>query len=790
VTVAAALLAVLAVLAVVSVRRIVAERDDAAAARAVAEEQQVVAEEQRAAAEVARGDAIARQHALLLTNARSALQRDPTETLAWLAQVPIDPSTAPEVRRIAADAIGRGISRHVLRGHARGTQGIAFLPGGKLATADRVLDVRLWDLASGKGTLIGAMQDILYGAIATPDGQFATYSRSSKFRVWDPATGKAARSLDGGKRDATVPSGGGLAAHPDGIHLAIADGSPRIAIWNTVSGELRTLTTELTGQVDLEFSLDGRRLASGGQDGQIRVFDLERNTERRLRGPTPGWVESVSWSPDGRHLATTGGGETILVWDVEDGSVQELIGHDGEGNRVVFSADGRRVFSGSADHAVRAWDLATGDSQQWLGHAGPVVELAMSPDGRWLASADTAGGLRMWEVATGQVRVLAGHREVITALTFSPDGAWLASISKDGTARVWAVDREEHRSLVGHTRRVGHATYSADGRWLATVGLDDAVWHWDPATGRGVRSGPISRSYGELCFLSDEETVLMTYEAIWKIESDGRTTQVAPPSSRARWTQRAPDGTPLVATFEGKILALGAGGLSPRFDHGAPITYFEVVPDGRVITAGSDNLVRVWQPGQATPVAEQPFTDTVYGIDARGEGGAVRVVTAGGGFVTVTEVPSGTAVRLAVAQPRSSDFSPDGSRLLITDGEGAVHLWTMATREHVTLAHESVDHAVSAADGTRVYTCGGDGTLRTWTAGGVLLGMHRAGNACYDLARSPDGKTLAVADFDHVTRLWPTSAPLLPADDGALHAYLASLTSAAVLAGDEIGTPP
>lgn len=242
-----------------------------------------------------------------------------------------------------------------------------------------------------------------------------------------------------------------LAWMPDGKILAVGTDQGNIQLWD---GTTLNLIRHIAGHTSRigTLSWNTNTLASGSGDSFIHHRDI-RTTSQNF-SPMIGHTSEVgciSWCPGGNSLASGGEEGLLKIWDSRRNCCRLSLVHDASVNSLVWIENKRAIIaSGSRlpDGSIRLWNTSSGDQIKRVNTRSEVCSLVWSSRGKELVSSNVTSGtggisdsFSTWRYRSMTMtnKVEIGYRGKVFHLCQSPDETMIASVGTDETLRFWRM---------------------------------------------------------------------------------------------------------------------------------------------------------------------------------------------------------------------------------------------------------------------------------------------------------------------------------------------------------------
>jgi Planctomycete cytochrome C/WD domain, G-beta repeat len=229
-----------------------------------------------------------------------------------------------------------------------------------------------------------------------------------------------------------------------------------------------------------------------------------------------------------------------------------------------------------------------------------------------------------------------------------------------------------------------------------------------------------------------------------------------------------------------------------------PVTAVAFSPDGKVLASSGYHEVLLWNPQDGKILRRIPnVAERVYGLDFSPDGKTLAVAAGTPGQQGEAKLFNMADGRLLADYFTTNDsvfavaFSPDGKRLATAGADRGIRVFDVATKKQLVLIEDHADWVMGIAwspDGTKLASASRDKTSKVFdvterkfdptavalgtTSPNVLKGESLAtfnshGQPVFDVAFSPDGKSVVTSGADKQIRIWnPANAKQVRAIGG------------------------
>ncbi|HEY0367195.1 MAG TPA: hypothetical protein VGC73_12045, partial [Pyrinomonadaceae bacterium] len=606
------------------------------------------------------------------------------------------------------------------QGSIMGSLGVYFIG---FASDNRLVTVsdaaRVWDLSTGRE--LRSLEMGMQGATAitgsdgsmtlSPDGtQLLFVDSDVEVRVVDLGSGSEVRRV---KLPENEINSAQLSITPDGRLLAAGIHNKRFKLWDLTAKKDHELGPASKEYTPVRFSRDGRLVALS-DSYTVRLWDVATLRElTALKVPNSGAFPQadayVSFTEDGKRIATGGFDTDIIVWETETGKrLSNLVGRANMAYSVTFSADGGELTSGGRTR----WDLRTGQGLRITPDTGEKTYGIATPDGPLVVvrKANT-NVLTVVESPSGkQLFTLtpSGDAGVVQRTSFSTDGTMLAvvygaaegqqpgqggSFTRGAQIKIWDLKSgRELRSLIPSEIPM-QAEFSGDGKSIAVIGGMGQLSLWDIQSGsklRDLSSSPMANFKPPTTIRPGPMPTMPNMADIAAMITNTLGTMSAGTMGQTV--------TSLAFTSDGKLLATGgveskanidiaammSGATSQRQKKGSKQPDpADMMRDLKVEAVGR---VQLWDVASGQPIAA--IKGHGRGVSKVAFSRDNKLIASGGtdNTIKIWDVATQKELRTFTGHTsaiESIDFSPDGRLLASASDDGSTFLWDTKTGEHL-----------------------------------------------------------------------------------------------------------
>lgn len=210
------------------------------------------------------------------------------------------------------------------------------------------------------------------------------------------------------------------------------------------------------GVTAISSTSDSARLVSGGMEGEVRIWRIGKQTQtmeasmKEHRGKV--WAIEVRRNDEQAVSASSDG--SCIVWDIRTFTRLTCLFESTMFKQVLYHPDESQLITTGSDRKITYWDTFDGQAIRMLDGSedGEVNTLAITAAGEHFASGGEDQVVKLWSYDEGVVLYRGiGHSASVTKLKFSPDQRNLVSVGSEGAIFIWTVPQDVFEARAQHS---------------------------------------------------------------------------------------------------------------------------------------------------------------------------------------------------------------------------------------------------------------------------------------------------------------------------------------------------
>jgi len=235
------------------------------------------------------------------------------------------------------------------------------------------------------------------------------------------------------------------------------DGRSVISGWN--DSHIRTYTPQsgsplwvihhahLRGVSALAITSDNRRLISGGDEGQVRVWSLcpQQMTPIGIMKEHLGPVTGLRMRGDDTEVASSSGDGSIIIWDLEKFVRRALVLQDTLFLDVAWHPSECQILGVTHNHKLGYFEAFDGSSVREImaSETDPIHSVDVSSCGLYIVTGGADRQVKLWSYKEAKLlRKGVVHSAEVTRVRFSPCSDYILSCCQDGSIFKWEFPKD------------------------------------------------------------------------------------------------------------------------------------------------------------------------------------------------------------------------------------------------------------------------------------------------------------------------------------------------------------